>query len=59
MEEKQIKATITKAGGTASKNNQMVRVIIPAQWAREMNITKENPLLTAQFDGEAITIRKQ
>ncbi len=59
MEEKQIKATITKAGGTASKNNQMVRAVIPAQWAREMGITKDNPFLTAQFDGEVITIRKQ
>lgn len=58
MEEKQIKANVTKAGGTASKNNQMVRLIIPASWAREMNITKDDPFLNVSFDGEKIIIKK-
>ena len=58
IERKQIKATITKAGGTASKNNQMVRVVIPAPWCRTLEITKESPMLEAEFDGEEIRIRK-
>lgn len=58
IERKQIKATITKAGGTAAKNNQMVRVVVPASWCRAMNITKESPMLEAEFDGEKIITRK-
>lgn len=58
MEEKQIKANVTKAGGTASKNNQMVRLIIPASWARQIGITKENPFLNASFDGEKIVLER-
>lgn len=58
MEEKQIKAHVTKAGGTASKNNQMIRIVIPAAWARQIGITKETPFLNASFDGEKIVLER-
>ena len=50
MECKRIKATFGKAGGTAAKNNQVVRIVIPADWVRKMKLTKENAYLEAEFE---------
>ena len=58
MQEKKIKTYTCKAGGTASKNAKMVRMVIPADWAKAMNIDNDSPYVQATFDGEVMTIRK-
>lgn len=56
--EKRIKCTINKAGGTASKNAKMTRIIIPSEWVTMMGITTDEPYVLATFDGETMHIRK-
>ena len=59
VECKRIKATFGKAGGTAAKNNQVVRIVIPADWVRKMKLTKENAYLEAEFENGYITLFKE
>lgn len=58
MEEKKIKTYTCKAGGTASKNATMTRIVIPKEWAKAMGINNDSPFIQATFDGEVMTIRK-
>lgn len=56
--EKRIKCTFNKAGGTASKNAKMTRIVIPSEWIKVMGITPDEPYILATFDGEIMSIRK-
>lgn len=58
MECKRIKASFGKAGGTAAKNNQVVRIVIPASWVRKMNLTKDD-YLEAEYENGYITLFKE
>lgn len=59
MEERTTNATITKPGGTASKNAACYRVTIPNNWAKQLEITKESRLLKITLtDDNKIIIEK-
>lgn len=49
---------ISQSGGKASKGTLKYRATLPNEWMKAMNITKEDPLVEALFDGEQIIIQR-
>lgn len=58
IENRQLKAIVGKAGGTAGSESLNYKMTIPSKWANEMGITKDNRDLNVSFDGKKITIEK-
>lgn len=58
MEIRQLKFTITRPGGNASKNSVGYKMAIPSAWAQSMGITPDSRNVSVTFDGEKIIIKK-
>lgn len=58
MEIRQLKFTITRPGGNASKNSVGYKMAIPSSWAKAMGIKTDSRNVSVTFDGEQITIKK-
>ena len=58
METRQLKFTITRPGGNASKNSVGYKMAIPSAWAQALDITPDDRTVTVTFDGEQIIIKK-
>jgi len=50
IENRQLKAIVGKAGGTAGSESLNYKMTIPSKWANEMGITKDNRDLSVEFD---------
>lgn len=50
---------IQSAGGTAGKNANTYKAVLPSAWIKKMGITEENRQVALCFDGEMITISKR
>lgn len=57
-EMKKKKIIFSKPGGNASKNSNSARLLLPAEWVKEMGFTQEDRLVNMSFDGEKIEISK-
>ncbi len=57
MEQRTLKITFNKSGGTASKNGVTTRLTLPVSWIREMGLTADNREVTASFQDGVITIK--
>jgi hypothetical protein len=51
-------ATVTKASGNASPNSLKYQLNIPAEWARQIGLTKEDKAVMMTFDGKTIAVTK-
>ena len=58
MEERKLKISFNKSGGTAGKGGVTTRVTLPKTWIDKMEITQEEREVTVTFDGEKIIIKK-
>lgn len=60
IEERDLRAIVGKAGGTAGKESLNYKVTIPSKWAVELGITKEDRELKVSFDekNKKIIIKK-
>lgn len=52
MEKRELKVSIGKSGGNASKNSKTYRFTIPNKWAISMGVTEENREIVASYDEE-------
>lgn len=59
MEKRIAKISVSKSGGTASKNGVTFRATLPTAWVRAMGLGEQERQITLSFDGEKITIEKQ
>ncbi|WP_455582624.1 hypothetical protein [Dysosmobacter sp.] len=59
MDERNANILINKAGGNASPDAKSYRVALPSAWMNALGVDEEHREVTLQFDGEAITIRRQ
>ncbi len=58
MEERKLKISFNKSGGTAGKGGVTTRVTLPKTWIDKMGITQEEREVTVTFDEEKIIIKK-
>ena len=58
MEERKLKVSFNRPGGTASKGGISARVALPKTWLDTMGITQDYRTVVASFDGEQIEIRR-
>ncbi len=58
MEERKLKVSFNRPGGTASKGGISARVALPKTWLDTMGITQEHREVIVSFDGEIIEIRR-
>lgn len=59
QEQRQLKVSFNKSGGTAGKGGITNRITIPTAWIKEMGISLEDREITATFDGDKIIIEKK
>jgi len=59
QEQRQLKVSFNKSGGTAGKGGITNRITIPTTWIKEMGISLEDREITATFNGNKITIEKK
>ena len=52
------KVTISKPGGTASKNAVMYRLTIPSEMVKLLGITSEDRSVELKMVGDMLTVRK-
>ena len=57
-EERRLKVSFYKSGGTSSKGGISARISLPKTWLDTMGITQEYREVIASFDGEQIEIRR-
>lgn len=57
-EERELKVTFNKSGGTSSRNGVTTRLTIPTSWVKSLGITEENREVIAKIEGDKIIIRK-
>ena len=58
MEERKLKVSFNRPGGTASKGGISARVALPKTWLDTMGVTQERREVIVGFDGEIIEIRR-
>lgn len=58
QEERQGKILISKAGGNACPDAKHYRVALPAAWVAALGVNGKDRMVTLQFDGDSITIRR-
>jgi hypothetical protein len=58
MDERKLKISFNKSGGTAGKGGVTTRVTLPKTWIDKMEITQEEREVTVTFDGEKIIITR-
>ncbi len=58
MEKRNVRISIAKPGGNASKASRSYRMSLPTNWVMAMGLSEEERNITISFDGECITIRK-
>ena len=58
MEERKLKVSFNRPGGTASKGGISARVALPKTWIDTMGVTQEHREVIVSFDGEQIEIRR-
>lgn len=58
IENRQLKAIVAKAGGTAGKESLNYKMTIPSKWANELGITRDDRDLSVSFDGKQIIVKK-
>lgn len=56
MDERKLKVTIGKAGGTSTAKKYTIS--IPNRWAQEMEINEDDRSMKVTFDDGVITIEK-
>lgn len=56
--QRQLKVSCCKAGGTASKNALSYKLTLPVAWIKEMGISPEDREITATFVENKIIIEK-
>lgn len=56
MEERNLKAYIGKAGGTAGSESLNYKMSIPSAWAQKMGISSEDRNLIVKFDEKELKI---
>ena len=59
QEQRQLKVSFNKSGGTAGKGGITNRITIPTTWIKEMGISLEDREIPATFNGNKITIEKK
>lgn len=57
-EERILKISFNKSGGTAGKNGVTTRVTLPIKWIRELGITEENRDVKVKIIDNKIIIEK-
>lgn len=57
-EERILKVSFNKSGGTAGRNGMTTRVTLPIKWVRDLGITEEDREITAKIDENKIIIEK-
>lgn len=57
-EQRNLKVSFNKSGGTAGKGGITNRITIPTAWIKEMGIDSENREITATFENNKIIIEK-
>ncbi|EDT14208.1 hypothetical protein JJB75_16125 [Clostridium perfringens] len=58
QEERILKVSFNKSGGTAGKNGMTTRVTLPIKWVRYLGINEEDRKIKAKIDGTRIIIEK-
>ena len=58
MEERKLKVSFNRPGGTASKGGISARVALPKTRLVTMGVSQEHREVIASFDGEQIEIRR-
>lgn len=58
MEERKLKVSFNRPGGTASKGGISARVALPKTWLDTMGVSQEHREVIASFDGGQIEIRR-
>ena len=58
MEERKLKVSFNRPGGTASKGGISARIALPKTWLDTMGVTQEHREVIVSFDGEKIEIRR-
>lgn len=58
QEQRQLKVSFNKSGGTAGKGGITNRITIPTMWIKEMDISLEDREITATFENNKIIIEK-
>lgn len=58
QEERILKVSFNKSGGTAGKNGMTTRVTLPIKWVRYLGINEEDREIKAKIDGTRIIIEK-
>ncbi|WP_447412881.1 hypothetical protein [Clostridium perfringens] len=58
QEERILKVSFNKSGGTAGKNGMTTRVTLPIKWIRYLGINEEDRKIKAKIDGTRIIIEK-
>ncbi|QIB68280.1 hypothetical protein Ami103574_02655 [Aminipila butyrica] len=57
MEQRVLKISFNKTGGTASKNGVNAKLTLPISWVREMGLTVDSREVTATLEDGVITIK--
>ena len=57
-EERILKVSFNKSGGTAGKNGMTTRVTLPIKWVRNLGVTEEDREIKVKIDGNRIIIEK-
>lgn len=58
-DEREIKVQIFKKKGKGRQGGYGYKLYVPTSWAKTMEITQEDNIMIAVFDGEKITIQKK
>ncbi|WP_283697591.1 AbrB/MazE/SpoVT family DNA-binding domain-containing protein [Clostridium perfringens] len=57
-EERILKVSFNRSGGTASKNGMTTRITLPIKWVKDLGVTEEDREVKVKIHNDKIIIEK-